>query len=92
MTLSELLGLPSGLTDAERGACISLANHYGAEAAQAKARKIMHKKQAADARRTGYDDTMYDGIDTCSELPCQCDECRKKYYEGQQQAINELTA
>jgi hypothetical protein len=41
--LSELLGLPSGLSDAERGACISVANYYGAEAAQAEARKILAK-------------------------------------------------
>jgi hypothetical protein len=41
--LSELLGLPSGLSDSERGACITIANHYGASAAQDEARKILEK-------------------------------------------------
>lgn len=62
MKLSELLGLPDGLSDKERGACIALANHYGAEYAQDEASKILAKRQDAncssdDCARKIYDAT-----------------------------------
>ncbi len=43
-----------------------------------------------DAWQNGYDDTMYDGIDTSSEMPCKCDECRIKYAAGQEAAFEEI--
>lgn len=45
-----------------------------------------------DARQNGYDDAMYDGIDTASEMPCKCEKCLKAYYEGQQAALKEIFA
>ncbi len=47
-------------------------------------------KDGFDAWQNGYDDTMYDGIDTSSEMPCKCGECMKAYGEGQQEAIKEI--
>ena len=44
-TLAELLELPDELSDAERGACIVLANHYGVETAKNEAEKILAKHQ-----------------------------------------------
>ena len=44
-----------------------------------------------DAWQAGYDDAMYDGIDTSSEMPCKCEACRKQYYEGQEAAIKEIS-
>lgn len=41
------------------------------------------------AWQNGYDDAMYDGIDTSSEMPCQCGECHQKYLEGQEAALDE---
>lgn len=43
-----------------------------------------------DAWQNGYDDAMYDGIDTSSEMPCKCEACLKAYDEGQQEAIKEI--
>jgi len=43
-----------------------------------------------DAWQNGYDDAMYDGIDTSSKMPCKCDDCRAKYSEGQEAAIKEI--
>ena len=55
---------------------------------------IKHNPQAwqdgFDAWQQGYDDAMYDGIDTSSEIPCQCEACRKAYDEGQQEATGEI--
>lgn len=45
-----------------------------------------------NAWQNGYDDAMYDGIDTSSEMPCKCDVCLKAYDDGQQEAINEIFA
>lgn len=42
------------------------------------------------AWQSGYDDAMYDGIDTSSEMPCKCGACLEKYYQGQQAAMKEL--
>jgi hypothetical protein len=40
-----------------------------------------------DAWQNGYNDAMYDGIDTSSEMSCKCEACLKAYDEGQQEAI-----
>lgn len=45
-----------------------------------------------DAWQFGYDDAMYDGIDTSSELPCKCEACLKGYIEGQESALKEIFA
>lgn len=43
-----------------------------------------------DAWQRGYDDAMYDGIDTSNEIPCKCESCLKAYEDGQQKAIEEI--
>lgn len=43
-----------------------------------------------DAWQNGYDDAMYDGIDTSSEMPCKCNDCLSAYDKGQQEAIKEI--
>ena len=43
-----------------------------------------------DAWQNGYDDTMYDGIDTSSEMPCKCEVCRVAYAAGQEAAFEEI--
>lgn len=45
-----------------------------------------------DAWQNGYDDTMYDGIDTSSEMPCKCEVCLQEYAEGQEAALKEIFA
>ncbi len=41
-----------------------------------------------DPWQCGYDDYMYDGIE--SELPCNCDACLAAYYDGKDRAIGEM--
>ena len=43
-----------------------------------------------DAWQNGYDDKIYDGIDTSSEMPCQCDACKVKYIKGMEAAEKEI--
>ena len=43
-----------------------------------------------DAWQNCYDDAMYDGIDTSSEMPCKCDDCLSAYDEGQEAAMKEI--
>lgn len=43
-----------------------------------------------DAWQNGYNDAMYDGIDTSSEMPCKCEACLKDYAEGQEAALKEI--
>ena len=43
-----------------------------------------------DAWQNGYNDAMYDGIDTSSEMPCKCADCLSVYDEGQEAAMKEL--
>ncbi len=39
------------------------------------------------AWQTGYSDARFDGIDTSSELPCQCRVCRAAYLRGVDEGI-----
>jgi hypothetical protein len=43
-----------------------------------------------DAWQAGYDDTMFDGIDTSSEMPCQCASCQRLYNDGKETAFEEI--
>ena len=47
-------------------------------------------KYIQNAWQNGYDDAMFDGIDTASEMPCQCIDCRLAYDKGKEVAFEEI--
>lgn len=51
-----------------------------------------HEAQLLEARQTGFDDGLYDGIDTSANLPCRCADCRRAYYEGFGAGLRRLEA
>lgn len=42
------------------------------------------------AHQQGYDDAMYDGIDTFSEFGCNCEKCKADYEAGWNEGLEEL--
>jgi hypothetical protein len=44
------------------------------------------------AEETGYNDALYDGIDTSSTLPCRCDDCITRYLVGWDKGLAQMDA
>ena len=42
------------------------------------------------AHQQGYDDAMYDGIDTFGEFGCNCEKCKTDYEAGWNEGMEEL--
>ena len=42
------------------------------------------------ARQAGYDDALYDGIDTFGEFGCNCEKCKADYESGWNEGMEEL--
>lgn len=59
-----------------------LEEYQALKAAQPALALKVHAKLLELAFETGKSDATFDGIDTSSQLICDCKDCKKKYYEG----------
>lgn len=48
-----------------------------------------HKGFVIGAKQSGYDDAIYEGVDDFERFECQCAKCRKEYYAGWEEGMEE---